>query len=461
MQNPILDDNNKENELVNNMSEFSTEHLNTKNKNLLAAQQQSQPGLLGEIISVKFQILEQIGSGGFGSVYKAKHLALNKTVALKLLRADYVEDQEIAARFQHEAEIASHLAHTNIVSAFDYGMCTKTNVVFIAMEYVSGLSLKNLIKPLDRSVITPQNNLTLERIINIVSQLCDGISYAHTKGILHRDIKPSNILITSDENKTDHVKITDFGIAKVLNESEELKRLTKTANAQGQIMGTTQYMSPEQCQSMKLTFQSDVYSIGCVLFELLTGHVPFDGSTDYVTANMHITAKVPDLVLDSGEPVIKNRLANIVSKALMKNPSLRYQSVDDLRADLKQVEDRLDQLRSAKTNNLRLLIEELWLRSIKQARNTIAHLHVQRLTYSKLTIFSLATFVLLIILLSMSSFLGTFGSHYDMQYQPVLHKTSAELPSKQKIMFLLTPKAQLATYIDDGVPRTQEEATSM
>ncbi len=313
---------------------------------------QTDDPLIGKIIAERYEIIELIGKGGFGSVYRAKHLKVGNIVAIKVLCAEYVEDKRIAARFQNEARIAGHLRNPHITAAFDQGICDKTGVVFIAMEYVPGPSLKSTIKS--------GYGLEVERAIHILIQLCDGIAEAHGQKVLHRDIKPSNILLTNYDNDPDFVKITDFGIAKVLSESEELKRLTKTGT--GGPEGTCLYMAPEQFKEGYVpAFGLDIYSIGCVLFELLTGNPPYNGGADAVTAHMHATAKIPALEIDSVESVIRSHLTNIITKALAKEPSMRYQTVDDLRMDLERVQLRVKQLRLGRTNIIFSSIEEAWL----------------------------------------------------------------------------------------------------
>lgn len=412
---------------------------------------QNNEPLIGKTIAERYEIIELIGSGGQGSVYKAKQLSLNRIIALKILPSNFMEDEKTRARFHREAEYASRLDHENIVKAFEHGTCDNTNVAFIAMDYVQGIALKELIKS-SKKESDPQKKLNVKRSIDIIIQVCAGMHHAHKeRGILHRDIKPGNILLTNHNNNPFFVKITDFGIATVLRESDEWKRLTNTETANPQ--GTCLYMAPEQFGTGYTPAEPlDIYSIGCVLFELLTGEPPYKGISDAATIHMHITAKIPSLTLDpsDAEPVIKSRLAYIISKTLDKEPSLRYQTVSDLGNDLKKVQERLSQLQERKAKNLLLFLEDYWLSFVKQLRNLFVHLYLRRFSYSKATTFSALLVILLISLLFISSALGTFGSHYDLQYQPILHKAPPVLPSKEAPLFLLPPQDQLTLYIADA-----------
>lgn len=320
--------------------------------------------LIGKIVGGKYQILSFVGSGSFGNVYKAFHLSLKKNFALKTLHAEHLTDETIATRFQHEAIITSRLNHPNIVSATDHGLCRDTNVVFIVMEYVEGKPLKKLIKELGK--------LDVETALGIVIQLCKGIDHAHTKNILHRDIKPSNILLTEYENDPYFVKISDFGIAKVLEESEELKRLTRTDAPPA---GTYQYMAPEQfLENYKPNVRSDIYSIGCVLFEMLAGKPPYDASSVPALMHMHSTAKIPALELTTVDPIVKEHLQNIVEKALAKDPSARYASVMEITNDLQKPLTRLRQTEQHHLSPFIALPERIGLAVKRVTRRTSFHL---------------------------------------------------------------------------------------
>ncbi len=376
--------------------------------------------LIGKTVAEKYEILELIGSGAFGSVYKAKHLSLNKTVALKILRADYVEDKKIASRFQHEATITSHIHNPHVVAVFDHDICKETKVVFIAMEYIPGPSLKDVMQG---------KSLDVERSIGILIQLCDGITAAHNDNILHRDIKPSNILLTDYEHNPDFVKVTDFGIAKVLDESEELKRLTLTGT--GEVMGTYQYMSPEQCKGEKVDYRSDIYALGCVLFELLTGDPPFHGGPSVSVISRHVMEPPPPLVLTSVDPIVGNRLAAIAAKALEKEPSIRYQSAQELRTDLEIVQNKLKQLKTARTNALVLAVENLGLtltQATKRLQSRTLSKKLPGVTFgSILTIASLVlvlTTIAIATLLFSDSFMQSTIANRELPMKPVVDSST-------------------------------------
>ncbi len=394
------------------------------------------------ILAERYEILELLGKGGHGSVYKAKDLRLGITVAVKVLHPNYRDDKNIVARFKQEADVSSRLnTCPHIVAASDSWICEKTNVLFIAMEFVPGTSLEKVLKP--------AQPLEVARSLHIMIQLCKGMSDAHKTDILHRDIKPSNILLTNRDDDPDFVKIADFGIAKVLNDSEEIKNLglTKTGDAPP---GTYKYMSPEQCLGKPLGRGSDIYSMGCVLYELLTGKPLFDKASPSEILGRHITGlEAPELVLSSVEPVISRRLANIVSTALANDPEVRYKSVDKLRTDLQSVQLRLNQLKSEKVNKALLPIEMTGLFLSRQMRNLLSLWLTKQSIYSKFMMFFGAVAILLVAWLLISSVLDIIGGNYE--YQPIRHEVPSILPSdKVPAKGLLDRKDQLALYIEDA-----------
>jgi len=212
--------------------------------------------MIGKSIS-HYKIIEKIGEGGMGVVYKAEDTRLRRTVALKFLRPQYTEDPKIKARFKREAEAAARLNHHNVVTVFDVG--EYDDRTYIAMEYIEGDSLKDMIS---------KKELSLKKIIEIAGQIGEGLSKAHQSGIVHRDINPKNILIGSDGR----VKILDFGLAKLIDRSKLTNETTT--------MGTLNYMSPEQIQSSDVDYRTDIFAFGIMLYEMITGQLPFKGDYD-------------------------------------------------------------------------------------------------------------------------------------------------------------------------------------
>ena len=266
---------------------------------------------IGERISGRYKIIKKIGSGGMANVYLAEDLILEREVAVKMMSLNFQEDEarDNLRRFQREALSTTELIHPNIVNIYDVG---EGDNPYIVMEFVDGMDLKKYI----------QNNhpIPYSKVIKIMSQILSGISNAHANGIIHRDIKPHNILI--DHEGT--VKITDFGIAVALSQNS----ITQTNS----ILGSVQYISPEQARGNIVTKQSDVYSLGIVLYEMLTGTVPFEGESAVSVALKHFQAPIPSLrEFDSRIP---QPLENVVLKATAKEPKDRYASVSEMLTDL-------------------------------------------------------------------------------------------------------------------------------
>jgi serine/threonine protein kinase/tetratricopeptide (TPR) repeat protein len=273
----------------------------------------------GSTIAGKYRIIRKLGEGGRGVVYKAEDKKLDRTVALKFLPSELSKDSSARDRFIHEAKAASGLDHPNICTIHEIGE-TEDQRMYIAMSYYEGKTLKEKIRS--------EGLIKLEEILDIVRQMAQGLAKAHGKGIIHRDVKPANAIITGDGL----VKIVDFGLAKFTGEM----RITRTDTT----MGTAAYMSPEQAQGEKVDHRTDIWSLGVVLYEMLSGHLPFEGENEQSVLYSIINKDpAPVSKLAAGIP---GELEKIVSRALQKNPADRYQSFDEFLVDLKEAYKRLD-----------------------------------------------------------------------------------------------------------------------
>ena len=265
----------------------------------------------GNFLVNRYEIIEKIGSGGMADVYKAKDSALNRLVAIKVLKPDYSSDAGFVRKFRAEAQSAAGLSHPNIVNVFDVG--AENNTYFIVMELVQGITLKNY--------IDMKGKLEIREALNISVQIAQGLSAAHDNRIIHRDIKPQNIIMSRDGK----VKVTDFGIAKMADSTT----VTTTA------AGTVHYISPEQARGGYSDEKSDIYSLGITMYEMLTGKVPFEGETNVAVALLHIEGEMtPPSQL---EPSIPKSFEKIILKCTQKKPENRYPSARALIADLRKV----------------------------------------------------------------------------------------------------------------------------
>lgn len=269
--------------------------------------------LVGKRISGRYKILEVIGGGGMSNVYLAHDMILDRDVAMKILHYNFSNEQEMHRRFQREALSATSLTHPNIVSIYDVG--EDGDMHYLVMEYVKGQTLKQYIQK-----YAP---LSPTKCVNIMKQLTSAIAHAHQNQIIHRDIKPQNILMDESEK----VKITDFGIAMALEDTS----FTRTNS----VLGTVHYLSPEQARGGTATKKSDIYSLGIVLYELLTGELPFSGESAVAIALKHLQSETPSV--KSIVPSIPQSLENVVLKATAKDPNHRYSSVEEMREDLETV----------------------------------------------------------------------------------------------------------------------------
>lgn len=264
----------------------------------------------GQKINDRYEIIKTIGEGGMANVYLANDTILDRKVAIKVLRGDLSNDEKFIRRFQREALSVSNLSHPNIVEVYDVG--EEDGQYYIVMEYIEGKTLKQLLKK--------RETLSLQEVIDIMLQLTDGLAHAHESYIIHRDIKPQNIMILDNGL----VKITDFGIAMALNATQ----LTQTNS----VMGSVHYLPPEQANGKSATVKSDIYSLGILMYELITGSVPFKGDNAVEIALKHMKEKIPSIRKQN--PTIPQSVENIVIKATAKNPRNRYDSVKEMHDDL-------------------------------------------------------------------------------------------------------------------------------
>lgn len=265
----------------------------------------------GQKINDRYQIIKSIGAGGMANVYLAYDTILDRNVAVKVLRGDLANDEKFVRRFQREALSASSLSHPNIVEVYDVG--EDQGNYYIVMEYIEGKHLKELLKK--------RGKLTISETVDIISQICDGLATAHDSYIIHRDIKPQNIMILD----SGLVKITDFGIAQAINSTQ----LTQTNS----IMGSVHYLPPEQASGNGSTMQSDIYSMGIMMYELLTGELPFRGDNAVEIALKQLKEPLPNI--KEKLPDIPNAIVNVIKRSTAKNPKNRYADAREMLEDIK------------------------------------------------------------------------------------------------------------------------------
>ena len=264
----------------------------------------------GMILTGRYEILSKVGAGGMSDVYKAQDHILDRIVAIKVMKAEFSEDVNFVTKFRSEAKSAAGLEHPNIVNIYDVG--SENGLHFIVMEYVEGITLKTYVEK--------KGQLSFKEATSIAIQVARGIEAAHSKEIIHRDIKPQNIII-STEGK---VKVTDFGIARAIS--------SNTISAE--VMGSVHYASPEQARNGFVDGRSDIYSLGIVMYEMVTGRVPFDGDTTVSVAIQHLQEEMVEP--SAYAPELPVSYEKIVLKATQKNPDRRYQTIMDLIADLRK-----------------------------------------------------------------------------------------------------------------------------
>jgi serine/threonine-protein kinase len=272
---------------------------------------------LGTTVAGRYKILSKLGEGGMGVVYLAEHVFIEKKVAIKILSEDFARKADLVTRFMQEAKAASKIGHENIIDITDFGE-TASGSVFFVMEYLDGSDLARHIRD--------HGPIELNRTVLIMNQLCRALGAAHSKGIIHRDLKPENIYLVEREGRGDFVKVLDFGIAKISSLDEGGSRLTRT----GMIFGTPEYMSPEQARGDRPDHRVDIYAAGCILYEMLTGDVPFHAETFMGVLTKHMFEAPQPPSQRAPQVYIPPGVEAVVLKALAKDRDQRFQSMKEM-----------------------------------------------------------------------------------------------------------------------------------
>ncbi|HSN90331.1 MAG TPA: serine/threonine-protein kinase [Anaeromyxobacteraceae bacterium] len=283
-----------------------------------AAAPEAAPGdpWIGRTVNEKFRVEALIGQGGMGRVYRARHLALDRTVVLKMLHRAFSGDPQVAQRFQREARAASRLDHPNSIAVLDFG-AAEDGTLFMAMEHLGGRDLARL--------VAEEFPLPEARLVRIGAQILSALDEAHARGVIHRDLKPENVMVETRRDEPDFVKVLDFGIAKISAPGQGEPRLTQA----GLVAGTPEYMSPEQARGAEIDARTDLYSMGVVLYQLATGDLPFQSETPVGFLTKHL-AEVPVRARER-RPEISEALDAVIARALEKDPAARFQSAGEMR----------------------------------------------------------------------------------------------------------------------------------
>src|SRR5688572_6631227 len=289
---------------------------------VLEPEKPAEDTILGTILDGKYRLDSFLSRGGMGAVFRGTHVMLGRPVAVKMINQDLVTSPEIVRRFQREARAATQFKHPNVVDVYDLGQ-TANGTLYIVMELVSGASLKESIRT--RGPVEPQ------RIVRILGQVCDGLAQAHRRNIIHRDLKPQNIMLTVDASGTETAKIVDFGIAKTF-EADANTQLTAT----GSTLGTPHYMSPEQATGSGVDGRSDIYSLGVILYEMLTGEVPFNDPSLPSVLIKHMSEPPQPPSLRRPDLNLPPALEAITLRCLAKSPSERFENVETMASALRR-----------------------------------------------------------------------------------------------------------------------------
>lgn len=283
--------------------------------------------LVGSVVADRYRVQDRLGSGTMGAVYRAEHIHMKKTVALKVLHPNHTRDPEVVERFQREAQAAANIEHPNICAATDFGRIEQ-NFYYLVMEYLEGRTLIDVIKS--------GEHFGPLRALHIGIQMLSALERAHELGVVHRDLKPENVILIEREGDRDFVKITDFGVAQV-RLFKDAARLTQA----GVVYGSPLYMSPQQAGGKEIDHRADLYSVGVMLYELLTGKLPFYAKSLMVVLNMHIADPPPPFGVANPQAEIPREIEYVVMRLLAKDPADRYQSAAEARGDLEKIRDEL------------------------------------------------------------------------------------------------------------------------
>lgn len=275
-----------------------------------------QDPFVGRIIDNRYEIQQRVGEGGMGVVYKARQMSIDRVIALKMLNAQMAQDPTWVQRFYNEAKACSRLQHPNTIRMFDFGQ-TQEGRLFMTMEFLDGISLRDA---------TQKGPLAPNRVTKILIQCCASLAEAHSIGIIHRDIKPDNVFLLNMAGSPDFVKLLDFSVAKLLQEGDRM------STQAGVVFGTPQYMSPEQGRGLPLDARSDLYALGVLAFEMLTGMVPFHDENPMTVIQMHLRAEIPPM-----PQTIPPNVQAVVRRAMEKDPARRYQSAGEMMQHCQQV----------------------------------------------------------------------------------------------------------------------------
>src|SRR6188768_2502588 len=272
-----------------------------------------------EILGGEYLVLEKIGTGGMGSVYKASQPAMNRMVAIKILHPKLANRKDLTSRFRREARAMSQLTHPNTVKVFVYGELEEDGSLYIVMEMLEGRNLNQTVRK--------DGPIPAERAIPILIQVCGALQEAHSQGIIHRDLKPENIFLSTNGGLRDFPKVLDFGLAKVTE--RELRPGSVMLTQEGMVFGTPEFMSPEQAQGKPLDARSDIYSLAVILYEMLTGKLPFDARTPMEYIQKHVTEPVLSFAERAPDKQFPAGLEATIVRALSKRPEERFQTAAD------------------------------------------------------------------------------------------------------------------------------------